>query len=91
MVTKYPTDSFLHGERHASKILVQWNTAYSREVARFRPLNLLDFLFYRVAQMAATDVEGGGYPPEIIGYAEPWIVAPGDSVAIKVRTPPLLL
>ncbi|TID25381.1 hypothetical protein E2P81_ATG04481 [Venturia nashicola] len=25
-----------------------------------------------------------GYPPEIIGYAEPWIVAPGDSVAIKV-------
>lgn len=25
------------------------------------------------------------YPAEIIGYAEPWIVAPGDTVAIKVR------
>ncbi|KIW81561.1 hypothetical protein Z517_04587 [Fonsecaea pedrosoi CBS 271.37] len=25
-----------------------------------------------------------GYPPEIIGYAEPWIVSPGESVAIKV-------
>jgi hypothetical protein len=35
--------------------------------------------------MAATSVEKIGYPAEIIGYAEPWIVAPGDSVAIKVR------
>ncbi|OAL39952.1 hypothetical protein AYO20_00865 [Fonsecaea nubica] len=25
-----------------------------------------------------------GYPPEVIGYAEPWIVSPGESVAIKV-------
>ncbi|OKL57211.1 hypothetical protein UA08_07367 [Talaromyces atroroseus] len=24
------------------------------------------------------------YPPEITGYAEPWIVSPGDEVAIKV-------
>lgn len=24
------------------------------------------------------------YPPEIIGYAEPWIVSPGETVAIKV-------
>lgn len=36
--------------------------------------------------MAATDIENAGHPPEIIGYAEPWIVAPGDSVAIKVMT-----
>lgn len=35
--------------------------------------------------MAANDVQKDGYPPEIIGYAEPWIVAPGDLVAIKVR------
>lgn len=33
----------------------------------------------------AADLRKDGYPPEIIGYAEPWIVAPGDSVAIKVR------
>ncbi|OKL63373.1 hypothetical protein UA08_01695 [Talaromyces atroroseus] len=32
----------------------------------------------------AINIENGGYPPEIIGYAEPWIVAPGDSVAIKI-------
>ncbi|KAL1852540.1 hypothetical protein Daus18300_012138 [Diaporthe australafricana] len=32
----------------------------------------------------ASDVEKGEYPPEIIGYAEPWIAAPGDTVAIKV-------
>ena len=25
-----------------------------------------------------------GYPPEILGYAEPWIATPGDDVAIKV-------
>jgi hypothetical protein len=24
------------------------------------------------------------YPPEITGYAEPWIVSPGSTVAIKV-------
>lgn len=24
------------------------------------------------------------YPPEIIGYAEPWIVNPGDEVDVKV-------
>lgn len=28
-----------------------------------------------------------GYPSEIIGYAEPWIVGPGDEVAIKVLLP----
>ncbi|KAI1771449.1 hypothetical protein F4818DRAFT_204416 [Hypoxylon cercidicola] len=32
----------------------------------------------------ATDDKGSGSAPEIIGYAEPWIVAPGDSVAIKI-------
>lgn len=26
------------------------------------------------------------YPPEIIGYADPWIVSPGDDVEVKVRT-----
>jgi len=26
-----------------------------------------------------------GYPAEIIGYAEPWIVSPGDQVHIKVN------
>jgi hypothetical protein len=26
-----------------------------------------------------------GYPAEIIGYADPWIVSPGDSVDIKVN------
>ncbi|KAF2096216.1 hypothetical protein NA57DRAFT_67751 [Rhizodiscina lignyota] len=34
--------------------------------------------------MVAIDAEKGGYLPEIIGYAEPWIAAPGDSVAIKI-------
>ncbi|CAO2655159.1 Nn.00g102230.m01.CDS01 [Neocucurbitaria sp. VM-36] len=34
--------------------------------------------------MSANNIEEGGQPPEIIGYAEPWIVAPGDSVAIKI-------
>ncbi|XXH02478.1 hypothetical protein Hte_008854 [Hypoxylon texense] len=33
--------------------------------------------------MATNDKESG-YSPEIIGYAEPWIVAPGDEVAIKI-------
>lgn len=36
--------------------------------------------------MAHSNVENSEYPPEIIGYAEPWIVAPGDRVEIKVRT-----
>jgi len=36
--------------------------------------------------MSAVRVGEEGYPPEIIGYAQPWIVAPGDSVAIKVST-----
>lgn len=39
---------------------------------------------YSFQDMAA-DMGKIGYPPEIIGYAEPWIVAPGDLVAIKVR------
>ncbi|CAH0024431.1 unnamed protein product [Clonostachys rhizophaga] len=34
--------------------------------------------------MAAIDANSGSYAPEIIGYAEPWIAAPGDSVAIKI-------
>ena len=41
--------------------------------------------------MAPLDFKEGDYPPEIIGYAEPWIVGPGDSVAIKVRYVCLLL
>ena len=36
--------------------------------------------------MSFTELGKEGYPPEIIGYAEPWIVSPGDSVAIKVST-----
>lgn len=36
--------------------------------------------------MAHSKVETEDYTAEIIGYAEPWIVAPGDSVAIKVST-----
>ncbi len=36
--------------------------------------------------MTLTELGKEGYPPEIIGYAEPWIVSPGDSVAIKVST-----
>ncbi|EXJ86338.1 hypothetical protein A1O3_03289 [Capronia epimyces CBS 606.96] len=27
-----------------------------------------------------------GYPPEITGYAEPWIVSPGDQVSIKISS-----
>lgn len=27
------------------------------------------------------------YPSEIIGYAEPWVVSPGDTVALKVCCP----
>ncbi|CAG9990303.1 unnamed protein product [Clonostachys byssicola] len=34
--------------------------------------------------MAAINADSGSYPPEIVGYAEPWIAAPGDSVAIKI-------
>ncbi|KAL6790957.1 hypothetical protein J3E68DRAFT_411700 [Trichoderma sp. SZMC 28012] len=34
--------------------------------------------------MATAEIEKGENSAEIIGYAEPWIVAPGDSVAIKV-------
>jgi hypothetical protein len=34
--------------------------------------------------MAAADNGKESYPPEVIGYAEPWVVAPGESVAIKV-------
>jgi len=34
--------------------------------------------------LTTADIGKDGYPPEIIGYAEPWIVAPGDEVAIKV-------
>lgn len=33
----------------------------------------------------AVNAEAGEPVPEIIGYAEPWIVAPGDNVEIKVR------
>lgn len=36
--------------------------------------------------MKAPVVGQEGYPPEVIGYAEPWIVAPGDTVAIKVSS-----
>lgn len=36
--------------------------------------------------MTVMEIGKEGYPPEIIGYAEPWIVAPGEPVAIKVRT-----
>ncbi|OAA53120.1 hypothetical protein SPI_09482 [Niveomyces insectorum RCEF 264] len=35
-------------------------------------------------QMEATKANSGKNPPEILGYAEPWIVAPGDTVAIKI-------
>lgn len=38
--------------------------------------------------MATAEIEKGENSTEIIGYAEPWIVAPGDSVAIKVRQTP---
>ncbi|KAI1614982.1 hypothetical protein EDD37DRAFT_591039 [Exophiala viscosa] len=34
--------------------------------------------------MAVSDVGKESYPPEIIGYAEPWIVAPGEPIAIKI-------
>jgi hypothetical protein len=34
--------------------------------------------------MSTIDVAPAGYPAEIIGYAEPWIVSPGDTVDIKV-------
>lgn len=34
--------------------------------------------------MATVETVPDGYPPEIIGYAEPWIVSPGDKVDIKV-------
>lgn len=38
--------------------------------------------------MATAEIEKSENLAEIIGYAEPWIVAPGDSVAIKVRHTP---
>lgn len=36
--------------------------------------------------MATIENVPEGYPEEITGYAEPWIVKPGDTVAIKVKT-----
>jgi len=37
--------------------------------------------------MATIDTPPADYPPEIIGYVEPWIVSPGETVAVKVQTP----
>ena len=34
--------------------------------------------------MTTIDVPASNYPAEITGYAEPWIVSPGDTVEIKV-------
>ncbi len=34
--------------------------------------------------MATVDTPPPDYPPEITGYAEPWIASPGETVAIKV-------
>lgn len=34
--------------------------------------------------MTTIDVPPSDYPPEITGYAEPWIASPGDTVEIKV-------
>lgn len=34
--------------------------------------------------MSTIDTPPQDYPPEITGYAEPWIVTPGEDVAIKV-------
>ncbi|KAK5263775.1 hypothetical protein LTR99_010880 [Exophiala xenobiotica] len=34
--------------------------------------------------MATIDTPPPDYPPEITGYAEPWIASPGETVAIKV-------
>jgi hypothetical protein len=36
--------------------------------------------------MATIDTPPADYPPEITGYAEPWIASPGDKVAIKVSS-----
>jgi hypothetical protein len=34
--------------------------------------------------MATIDTPPPDYPPEITGYAEPWIASPSETVAIKV-------
>lgn len=34
--------------------------------------------------MATVATPRSNYPAEIIGYAQPWIVSPGDTVDIKV-------
>lgn len=36
--------------------------------------------------MATIDTPPKDYPPEIIGYIEPWIANPGDTVAVKVSS-----
>lgn len=41
--------------------------------------------------MDSSSIGEEGYPPEIIVYAEPWIVAPGDSVAIRVTSATALM
>jgi hypothetical protein len=35
--------------------------------------------------MSTVETPPTDYPSEILGYAEPWIASPGDSVAFKVR------
>jgi hypothetical protein len=35
--------------------------------------------------MATISSIPAGHPAEIIGYAEPWIASPNETVAIKVR------
>jgi hypothetical protein len=34
--------------------------------------------------MATIDEPPPDYPAEIIGYVDPWIASPGDTVAVKV-------
>lgn len=40
---------------------------------------------YLTLQDMSVNSEADDSVPEIIGYADPWIVAPGDDVEIKVR------
>jgi hypothetical protein len=35
--------------------------------------------------MGSSEIADQNYPAEIIGYVEPWICSPGETVDVKVR------
>lgn len=93
MGRRTPGPSFTLRQILASQLFVGsiiHQTCYCNTISIFdkpRVLNSRLLNLLQISWMAATCDGSGGYPPEIIGYTEPWIVAPGDTIAVKVRIP----